>query len=132
MDEPLDNLDLHSPNLRVIRHGFVPDVAATFHQVTVAVSPLISGGGVRMKNLFLAGQRKAIVTTPLGNQGIDFESGRSAEVCATGTEMARAIERLLDDPRSATEIANAGYEHVKRQFTAAAVLDRYRKLVFAS
>ncbi|HEY6123065.1 MAG TPA: glycosyltransferase, partial [Steroidobacteraceae bacterium] len=75
IDGALSAEDLTSPHLAIVRHGFVArdeDVAAL---ADIAVAPIISGGGVRIKNLFLGSLGKALATTPLGNEGIKLVDG---------------------------------------------------------
>jgi hypothetical protein len=97
LDRPLDREVLAEDRVRVVRHGFVEDVATAAPRAAIAVAPVVSGGGVRMKNLLLASMGKAVVTTPLGNEGIGFEDGRDAIVAATGAEMAARLVALSAD-----------------------------------
>jgi glycosyltransferase involved in cell wall biosynthesis len=125
LDQGLDQMTLEAGTLRVLRHGFVEDVGGRFPLVKVAVAPVISGGGVRMKNLFLAAHAKAIVTTARGNEGIGFVSGQEALVCANGAEMAAAIEHLLDSPQEANRLGSRAREKVLATFSPDAVRRAY-------
>ena len=131
LDEPLAGAALPASEVEVVRHGFVEDVDAVFARVRIAVAPVVSGGGVRMKNLFLASRGRAIVTTPLGNEGIGFAPGVEAVVTADGREMAREILRLSADPAAAAAMGRRARERVRAGFGHDAVLARYRAEVFA-
>ena len=98
LDEPLDAAPLPASSVRMVRHGFVRDVDAAFAHVRIAVAPVISGGGVRMKNLALAALAKAIVTTPRGNEGIGFVDGHDAVIADDAAAMAGALLRLRRGP----------------------------------
>ena len=98
LDAPLDGVDLPASPVRVQRHGFVEDVAGAFARVRIAVAPVISGGGVRMKNLELGALEKAIVTTSRGNEGIGFVDGHDAVIADDARAMADAILRLAASP----------------------------------
>lgn len=130
LDEPLSGVVLPASPVQVVRHGFVQDVEERFAHVRIAVAPVVSGGGVRMKNLFLASRAKAVVTTPLGNEGIGFVPGVEAVVTEDGREMAREIERLAADPAAAAAMGRRAYERVRAGFGHDAVLARYRSEVF--
>jgi glycosyltransferase involved in cell wall biosynthesis len=126
LDEPIRDLELAAPGLTILRHGFVENVDAELPQARIAIAPVTTGGGVRMKNLYLAAHRKAIITTPLGNQGIDFVDGVEAIVRADPAEMAREIAQLADDPGRVTTLGARAYERVAREFNLQAVRRRYR------
>jgi hypothetical protein len=124
LDKPLDALDLASAALPVVRHGFVDDVSAAVPHAAIAIAPVVSGGGVRMKNLLLASRRKVVVTTSLGNEGIGFVDGRDAIVTDDGRVMAGRINEVA---RSAAEIArygDAARRFVAERFSPAAIRDR--------
>ena len=122
LDRPLDDEILPEGPVCVVRHGFVDDVEAAVPQAAIAVAPVISGGGVRMKNLLLASMGKAVVTTPLGNEGIGFQDGRDALVAATGVEMAVRLGALADDGAAIERLGRAGRAFVAANFSPEAVL----------
>ncbi|HEX8692849.1 MAG TPA: glycosyltransferase family 4 protein [Longimicrobium sp.] len=130
LDEPLSGVVLPASPVQVVRHGFVVDVEDRFAHVRIAVAPVVSGGGVRMKNLFLASRGRAVVTTPLGNEGIGFVPGAEAVVTEDGREMAREIARLAADPDAAAVMGRRARERVRSGFGHDAVLARYRAEVF--
>lgn len=125
LDATLVDIPLESGYLRIIRHGFVEDLGGRFGNVQVAVAPVISGGGVRMKNLFLASHAKAVITTPRGNEGIGFANGEEALVCESGPEMAAAIEQLLGDPGRARQLGERAREKVVAAFSPDAIRRAY-------
>jgi polysaccharide biosynthesis protein PslH len=64
----------------------------------VVTAPVRSGGGMRMKVLEAMARAKAVVTTPLGAEGLDYiDPDPPLAVAATGEETAAAIVRLLED-----------------------------------
>jgi glycosyltransferase involved in cell wall biosynthesis len=132
LNQGLDGIPLETGSLKVVRHGFVEDVSGQFGRVRVAVAPVVSGGGVRMKNLFLGLLGKAIVTTPRGNEGIGFENGKEVVVSADGAEMAAAIERLLGDPAEAARLGAGARAMVMATFGPEAVRGLYRSELLAA
>lgn len=83
---------------RVTVTGFVPDVDPFLERAAVVVAPLRTGSGMRVKLLQALARGKAVVTTPLGTEGLapnaPLLTGRSAP------ELAEAIVTLLADPES--------------------------------
>ena len=129
LDAPLDDAPLPPSAVRVVRHGFVEDVAGAFAGVRMAVAPLVTGGGVRMKNLELAALGKAIVTTPVGNQGVGFAPGRDALIAGDAEAMADALRRLAADPDGAARMGARARAHVAARFGHAAALARWREII---
>jgi len=121
IDGALAPEDLSSPHLTIVRHGFVArdeDVAA---MADIAVAPIISGGGVRIKNLFLGSLGKALATTPLGNEGIDLVDGVHAMISADGATMAAKLNAAARDPDYVARLGAAAATHIRAQFRQEAV-----------
>jgi glycosyltransferase involved in cell wall biosynthesis len=129
--EPLAHVRLPEGRHRVVLHGHVEQLGAAFAEVAVAVSPVISGTGIRIKNLLFASLGKAIVTTPLGNEGIGFSDGREALIAAGPAEFARAVSRLLDDRDLAGTLGAAARTRLINDFNHAARFRQYQALVFS-
>ncbi len=56
--------------------GFVPDLAPVYAGSQVVVCPVRSGSGTRVKLLEAAAQARALVSTRIGAEGIEFEDGK--------------------------------------------------------
>ena len=130
LDEPLHAVELPPSPVRIVRHGFVEDLDAAFPHVLLALAPVISGGGVRMKNLELAARGMAVVTTARGNEGIGFLPGVEAVVVDEPADMAHALRALADDPAAARAMGERARTRVRVGFGHAAVLKRWCR-VFA-
>jgi glycosyltransferase involved in cell wall biosynthesis len=129
LDAPLDAVNLVSSHLAVVRHGFVDDVVEAVPGASIAVAPVISGGGVRIKNLLLASLGKAVVTTSLGNEGIGFVDRRDAVVTDDGREMAQRINELACTPQELARLGRSGREFVRAHFGHQAILERLEREV---
>lgn len=81
----------------VVVHGHVPDIRPYFAAADVVVVPIRSGGGTRLKVLEAAASGKAIVSTPLGVEGLAFTAGRDLIVADTPAPFAAAVVGLLGD-----------------------------------
>jgi glycosyltransferase involved in cell wall biosynthesis len=81
---------------RVTVTGFVPDVDPFLDRAAVVVAPLRTGSGMRVKLLQALARGKAVVTTPLGAEGLARDA--PVLVAASGPEVAEAIVALLADP----------------------------------
>ena len=131
-DAPLERARLPIPaGFTLLRHGFVEDIDVAARGARIAIAPVVSGGGVRMKNLLLASMGKAVVTTPLGNEGIGFVDGRDAVVCAAGREMAGRINVLAQSPDDAARLGANARALVEANFGPEPVLDRLHREAIA-
>lgn len=92
--------------------GPVTDLAGHLKGADLAVIPLRSGGGTRMKILddFAAGV--AVVSTAKGMEGIAVTPGRELIVADDPDAMARAVIDLLADPAHRAELAERARQWV--------------------
>lgn len=93
-DAVLDRL--RRPGVRVL--GRVPDLRPYLDRASVAVVPLRMGGGTRLKVVEAMSMGTAIVSTSLGAEGLDVQSGSHLMLADEPTQFAEAVLRLLGDP----------------------------------
>jgi polysaccharide biosynthesis protein PslH len=79
----------------IIIHGRVEDIRPFYQQAEVFVVPLLSGGGTRLKILEAAAAGKAIVTTSLGVEGLDFNHEEELLIEDDAIQFANAVIHLL-------------------------------------
>jgi len=77
--------------------GFVPDLQDIYRDSRVSVAPLLFGSGMKVKVLDAMARGMPIVTTSVGAEGIDMESGKHLLVADTPDAMANEVDRLLTD-----------------------------------
>lgn len=85
---------------RITVTGWVPDLAACLDSADVVVCPLRIGGGVKVKVLEALQRAKAIVTTPIGAQGVDRIHMSPVVVRETLDALADACVWLLNSPET--------------------------------
>ncbi len=98
----------------VVVHGQVADMAPHFRETSVVVVPLLHGGGTRLKILEAAASGKAIVTTTLGMEGLDFRPGEDLLVADTPIEFAQAVVGLLRDPEHRRRLGRQAHREARR------------------
>jgi len=74
-----------------------PDIRPCFHEAWVAVVPLRSGGGTRLKILEAMAMECPVVSTTIGAEGIPLEADRHGLIADHPEEFAAAVIRLLSD-----------------------------------
>lgn len=97
--------------------GKVDDVFVYYRSATVAIVPLRSGGGTRLKILEAMATGTAVVSTSVGCEGLDVDDGVNILVADTVEHFAAAIEKLLADDvfrkhliRDARHLVEANYD----------------------
>jgi polysaccharide biosynthesis protein PslH len=92
-----------SPEIKVL--GFVEDLAPLYAAADVAVVPVRSGGGTRIKLLEAFAHGVPVVTTRLGAEGIDAADGEHLLLADDAEALARACLRVKETPDLALRLA---------------------------
>lgn len=106
--------------------GFVPSLTPVFRDSALIVAPMLSGSGIQNKILQALAHGCCVVTTPIGAEGLDAESGAFV-VARPGESFADAVTGLLAAPDDRRRIGQRAREYaiahfsrpvIHRQFTA--------------
>jgi glycosyltransferase involved in cell wall biosynthesis len=107
--------------------GTVPDMRPYLEQAAVCAVPLRIGSGTRLKILEAAAAGKAIVSTRLGAEGLDFEDGTEILLADEPQEFAAALKSLLREPARRRAIGEAARRRVREQYSYATLQDSLRR-----
>lgn len=88
-------------------HADVPDTVPYLHAAGVAVVPLLHGGGTRLKVLEAAASGRAVVTTPVGVEGLPLRGGEEVVLADDADAFAEAVLRLCADPAERVRLSAA-------------------------
>jgi glycosyltransferase involved in cell wall biosynthesis len=105
----------------------VPDVGPWYAGARVAVAPLQTGGGTRIKVLEALAHRRPVVATTRGAEGLDFTGGPLV-IADSPDEFAAACRRLLDDRDEAQRLASRGEAMVRESATVDLVAGSIERL----
>ncbi len=81
----------------IIIDGEVPDVWEYMQRFSIMVVPLFSGSGIRIKIVEAMAAGKAIITTAIGAEGINYEHGQHLLIAKDSRSFTEAIVKLCDD-----------------------------------
>jgi glycosyltransferase involved in cell wall biosynthesis len=112
----------------VVVHGRVPDLRPFYREAEVVVVPLLQGGGTRLKVLEAAASGKAIVTTAVGVEGLEFRPGEDLLVAETAEDFASAVVALHDDAELREELGRRARERA-RPYDWESIGDRFGALI---
>ncbi|PCI63101.1 MAG: sugar transferase [Kordiimonadales bacterium] len=104
-----------NPNVTVL--GFVENMAEVLAAAAVCVAPMKTARGIQNKILEAMAMSKPVVTTVLGNEGINAEHGEHLYVAGSPKEFATGVSALLDGPEAAKKVGASGHGFVKANFS---------------
>jgi succinoglycan biosynthesis protein ExoO len=89
---------LGGPPAGVTLHGIVDDLAAAYASAAVTIVPLRIGSGLKVKLIEAFAHAQAVVTTPVGAQGLTAFSPRPFVLAQAGPAFADSVIALLGAP----------------------------------
>ncbi len=101
--------------------GRVEDMRDEIARAAVCVVPLRIGSGTRLKILEAAAMSKAIVSTSVGAEGLEFENEKDILRADDPTQFAELVASLLLDSRLRQKIGRAARLRVERQYSREAL-----------
>lgn len=114
VDPPSDLLSRSRNEVRVT--GAVDDVRPWLAHASVAIVPLLAGGGTRLKILEALAAGVPVVSTTIGAEGLQLTHESDILLADTPAEFAGAILRVLSEPGLAEHLSSQGKERVRNQF----------------
>ena len=96
--------------------GEVPDAMYFIGSKQINVVPLLSGSGIRVKIIEAMSAGKAVVTTSVGAEGIDYEEGKHLLIADTPETFASQIARLVEDPEYCAEVGRNAYRLIAEEY----------------
>lgn len=96
LPERVKSLAAQNPSVRVL--GFQADIRSTLAEAAVVIAPLRFGSGIKIKILESMALGKAVITTPIGAEGIEAHPGTDFIVATEAQAIAAETIRLLANP----------------------------------
>jgi glycosyltransferase involved in cell wall biosynthesis len=118
---------------RIIIHGFVSDLLPLYETAHIVAVPLPLSAGTNIKVMEALACQRAVVTTPVGAQGLGLKPDVDAVICNLGDEFAEGLCRLIENPDLRDGIARKGRATAEAHFGWDAIardaLDAYLLLI---
>jgi len=112
--------------------GFVDDVRREYEHADIVVVPLRAGGGTKLKVLEAMAAGRAVVTTPVGAEGILARDGIELEIATSADEFTARVVALMRDPERRFRLAAAGRALIERAYDWRIVDAQMQRAVSAS
>lgn len=111
--EEIKKLDEHND---VIVTGGVESIAPYYENCNLTIVPIRMGGGTRIKILEAMSYNRAVVSTTIGVEGLDFEKGKDIIIADTPDDFANSCIKLIEDNNYRKKISAAGRKAVQIKY----------------
>jgi glycosyltransferase involved in cell wall biosynthesis len=108
--------------------GRVDDVRPYMERAAAYVVPLRIGGGTRLKIYEAMAMEKAIVSTPIGAEGLPVKDGVELLLADTAESLAEAVIKVLQDKALANGLGARAAATVREQFGWERVAERFGEI----
>jgi glycosyltransferase involved in cell wall biosynthesis len=102
---------------RIELSGPVEDAIPEIASAQVAVVPLRSGSGTRIKIIEAWAAGTPVVATSIGAEGLPYRAGENLLIADSPEPFAAAVIRILESPAIASSISRAGRTLYERELT---------------
>ena len=113
---------LNNPHVDVV--GEVPDAKAFVSNHDVAIVPLLSGSGIRIKIIESMALGKTVITTRVGAEGILYDEEVNIIIAENKAKMVEAIRSLNENPETAVRIGHAARKLVEETYDNRKIIAR--------
>lgn len=107
--------------------GFVDDLDLLYERVRIVATPILVGGGTRVKIIEACAYGKPVVSTTIGAEGINLESETEILIRDNPRDFADACLKLLREPSLCTEIGSRGRARIADENNRDAVMGKIRE-----
>ena len=113
---------LKNPHVDVV--GEVPDAKEFVANHDVAIVPLLSGSGIRIKIIESMAMGKTVITTRVGAEGILYDEEVNIIIAENKAKMVEAIRALNENPEIAVRIGQAARKLVEETYDNRKIIAR--------
>ncbi|MDJ0743654.1 MAG: glycosyltransferase family 4 protein [Xenococcaceae cyanobacterium MO_167.B27] len=126
--------ELTTNNSAITVTGRVPSIAEYLHQATIAVAPLRTGFGMKIKTLEYMAAGTPVVGSDRGLEGIEV-AGEGIPLRAlranTVPEYLKAITSLFDDAQLRATLSRNGRKLIEKEYTWSSLSQQYEKVILS-
>lgn len=119
---PKDLLESEHPGVTI--KGRVKSARAYMSNHSIMVVPLFSAGGMRVKIIEGMAMGKAIISTPIGAEGIEHTQGKNILLARTITEFADAMVGLIDEPERVRSLGRGARDLVTTTYANPIIVEQ--------
>lgn len=113
-------------NGQVVITGEVENIQDYLNRSSVVVAPILSGGGMRLKILEAFALSKAVVSTSLGAEGIEYTEGENILIADTPGAFADRVCTLLENPQECKRLGRNARRLMEERYAVPLVWARWQ------
>ena len=115
--------------INVVALGFVDDLSSVLSQCQLAIIPIVSGSGVKVKTLTLLASGLPVVTTSEGVEGINVTNGVDCLIADDQKSFSESVERLCSDSSFGDLLQTNGRKLIQENFSAQRQNESLRNII---
>ena len=105
-------------------YGEVPDAKEFIKNNDIAIVPLLSGSGIRIKIIESLAMGKTVITTTIGAEGIQYSEYNNIIIADTPTKIVETICRITKDPEEIRRIGRNARKLIEDLYDNKKIIDR--------
>jgi glycosyltransferase involved in cell wall biosynthesis len=109
--------------------GSVIDIWPYINSIDIFVFPINMGAGLKNKILETMYARKPVITTDIGNEGINAIPGQDLLICRTPDDFQREVIRLFNIPEEGIKMGNSARRFIEEKFGWDKIFKNYEALI---
>lgn len=113
----------------ITKLGRVKDLSEIYQQSKLVVCPLLSGAGMKIKLVEALSYGKAIVSTPVGADGVKITNGIHAIITESWSEFANATKKILESDEIRSKLESNALSLAKEEYSYDSVRDKWHSLL---
>ncbi|MEJ2594552.1 MAG: glycosyltransferase family 4 protein [bacterium] len=121
------------PEQKLYVPGEVPDAYEFIKSKSISVAPLLSGSGIRIKIIESRAMGRAVISTTIGAEGINYIPGENMLIADSPEAFASAIVDLYRHPEKARKLGEKARQLVREQHATKQIIKRlvsfYREIL---
>ncbi|OPZ86636.1 MAG: Spore coat protein SA [Firmicutes bacterium ADurb.Bin419] len=107
----------HYDGINLLGLGFIDDLHSVFSASDMAIVPLSSGGGTKLKVLDYLGAGLPIISTNKGIEGLNIVPGQHSVIAKdAGPDFVRVILQLANDPELRNTLGNSARKLAEEEY----------------
>jgi glycosyltransferase involved in cell wall biosynthesis len=113
---------LKRKNINVL--GEVPDAKEFIRDNDIAIVPLLSGSGIRIKIIESMAMGRTVITTMIGAEGIQYSEYENIIIADSPAKMIEVIRKIIKEPKEAQRIGRNARKLVEEVYDNKKIIDR--------
>ena len=113
---------LKKKNINVL--GEVPDAKEFIRSNDIAIVPLLSGSGIRIKIIESMAMGRTVITTMIGAEGIQYSEYENIIIADSPAKMVEVICKIIKEPKEAQRIGRNARKLVEEVYDNKKIIDR--------